>query len=460
MELPQAVQDIHLYSGSLTGYIILSIILVLINAFLSASELAISSADQNLLEEKSSDGDIRAKKILLILENQTKFLSVMHLVSTLVSFLNVTLTALLISPRLALYFNKINIPYPLLLAQILVTLILTLVIIIFGELIPRRIAFGNIESFAKFSIGFVSLIIFIFKPIVWLISGITKVFMKILGIETDELDSKITINDIKSLVQLGHSQGVIDKVESEMINSVISFDETYAEEIMTPRTEVFMIDINDEFVNYKDDMMSLKYSRIPVYEDDVDNIKGILYLKDYLLESYSVGFENVDIKKILKPAYFVPERKNINELFSELQTNNKYMALLIDEYGGFAGIVTMEDLIEEIVGNIDDEYDYDEPELIEISDDVYKVVASISIKDFNNQTGSQIDDDSEDYDTIGGFIIYHLGYIPEDGEKPSFDFENLRVEVLEVKDKRIVEAKITVFDEFTHKKEDGENEDK
>lgn len=120
----------------------------------------------------------------------------------------------------------------------------------------------------------------------------------------------------------------------------------------------------------------------------------------------------------------------------------------------------MEDLIEEIVGNIDDEYDYDEPELIEISDDVYKVVASISIKDFNNQTGSQIDDDSEDYDTIGGFIIYHLGYIPEDGEKPSFDFENLRVEVLEVKDKRIVEAKITVFDEFTHKKEDGENEDK
>ncbi|MFM1534106.1 hemolysin family protein [Helcococcus ovis] len=460
MELPQAVQDIHLYSGSLTGYIILSIILVLINAFLSASELAISSVDQNLLEEKSSDGDIRAKKILLILENQTKFLSVMHLVSTLVSFLNVTLTALLISPRLALYFNKINIPYPLLLAQILVTLILTLVIIIFGELIPRRIAFGNIESFAKFSIGFVSLIIFIFKPIVWFISGITKVFMKILGIETDELDSKITINDIKSLVQLGHSQGVIDKVESEMINSVISFDETYAEEIMTPRTEVFMIDINDEFVNYKDDMMSLKYSRIPVYEDDVDNIKGILYLKDYLLESYSVGFENVDIKKILKPAYFVPERKNINELFSELQTNNKYMALLIDEYGGFAGIVTMEDLIEEIVGNIDDEYDYDEPELIEISDDVYKVVASISIKDFNNQTGSQIDDDSEDYDTIGGFIIYHLGYIPEDGEKPSFDFENLRVEVLEVKDKRIVEAKITVFDEFTHKKEDGENEDK
>ncbi|MFM1515549.1 hemolysin family protein [Helcococcus ovis] len=460
MELPQAVQDIHLYSGSLTGYIILSIILVLINAFLSASELAISSVDQNLLEEKSSDGDIRAKKILLILENQTKFLSVMHLVSTLVSFLNVTLTALLISPRLALYFNKINIPYPLLLAQILVTLILTLVIIIFGELIPRRIAFGNIESFAKFSIGFVSLIIFIFKPIVWFISGITKVFMKILGIETDELDSKITINDIKSLVQLGHSQGVIDKVESEMINSVISFDETYAEEIMTPRTEVFMIDINDEFVNYKDDMMSLKYSRIPVYEDDVDNIKGILYLKDYLLESYSVGFENVDIKKILKPAYFVPERKNINELFSELQTNNKYMALLIDEYGGFAGIVTMEDLIEEIVGNIDDEYDYDEPELIEISDDVYKVVASISIKDFNNQTGSQIDDDSEDYDTIGGFIIYHLGYIPEDGEKPSFDFENLRVEVLEVKDKRIVEAKITVFDEFTHKKEDGENEGK
>ncbi|MFM1539584.1 hemolysin family protein [Helcococcus bovis] len=460
MELPQAAQEIHLYSGSLTGYIILSIVLVIINAILSAAELAISSVDQNLLEEQSSDGDNRAKKILSVLEKQSKFLSVIHLVSTLVSFLNVTMTAVLITPRLALYFNKLNIFYPLFIAQILVTLILTLIIIIFGELIPRRIAFGNIENVARSTIGFVSLLVFIFKPIVWLISGITKLFMKILSIETDELDSKITINDIKSLVQLGHSQGVIDKVESEMINSVISFDETYAEEIMTPRTEVFMIDINDEFVNYKNDMMSLKYSRIPVYDDDVDNIKGILYLKDYLLESYSVGFENVDIKKILKPAYFVPERKNINELFSELQTNNKHMALLIDEYGGFAGIVTMEDLIEEIVGNIDDEYDYDEPEIEEVSDDVYKVIASISIKDFNSQTGSQINDDSEDYDTIGGFIIYHLGYIPEDGEKPSFNFENLRVEVLEVKDKRIMEAKITVFDEFTHKKEDEENENK
>ncbi|MFM1525085.1 MULTISPECIES: hemolysin family protein [Helcococcus] len=460
MELPQAAQEIHLYSGSLTGYIILSIVLVIINAILSAAELAISSVDQNLLEEQSSDGDNRAQKILSVLEKQSKFLSVIHLVSTLVSFLNVTMTAVLITPRLALYFNELNIFYPLFIAQILVTLILTLIIIIFGELIPRRIAFGNIENVARSTIGFVSLLVFIFKPIVWLISGITKLFMKILSIETDELDSKITINDIKSLVQLGHSQGVIDKVESEMINSVISFDETYAEEIMTPRTEVFMIDINDEFVNYKNDMMSLKYSRIPVYDDDVDNIKGILYLKDYLLESYSVGFENVDIKKILKPAYFVPERKNINELFSELQTNNKHMALLIDEYGGFAGIVTMEDLIEEIVGNIDDEYDYDEPEIEEVSDDVYKVIASISIKDFNSQTGSQINDDSEDYDTIGGFIIYHLGYIPEDGEKPSFNFENLRVEVLEVKDKRIMEAKITVFDEFTHKKEDEENENK
>lgn len=460
MELPQAAQEIHLYSGSLTGYIILSIVLVIINAILSAAELAISSVDQNLLEEQSSDGDNRAKKILSVLEKQSKFLSVIHLVSTLVSFLNVTMTAVLITPRLAMYFNELNIFYPLFIAQILVTLILTLIIIIFGELIPRRIAFGNIENVARSTIGFVSLLVFIFKPIVWLISGITKLFMKILSIETDELDSKITINDIKSLVQLGHSQGVIDKVESEMINSVISFDETYAEEIMTPRTEVFMIDINDEFVNYKNDMMSLKYSRIPVYDDDVDNIKGILYLKDYLLESYSVGFENVDIKKILKPAYFVPERKNINELFSELQTNNKHMALLIDEYGGFAGIVTMEDLIEEIVGNIDDEYDYDEPEIEEVSDDVYKVIASISIKDFNSQTGSQINDDSEDYDTIGGFIIYHLGYIPEDGEKPSFNFENLRVEVLEVKDKRIMEAKITVFDEFTHKKEDEENENK
>ena len=181
---------------------------------------------------------------------------------------------------------------------------------------------------------------------------------------------------------------------------------------------------------------------------------GILYIKDYLLEAYNKGFENVDIRSIIKPAYFIPERKNINELLTELQTQNRHMAVLIDEYGGFTGIVTMEDLLEEIVGEIDDEYDIDDPELQKIDDNTYSVKASISIKDFNYETGTKIDEEADEYDTMGGFIIYQLGYIPEDGEKPLIKLEQLEIQVTEVKDKRILYAIVKVINEAKLKKEE------
>ena len=208
-----------------------------------------------------------------------------------------------------------------------------------------------------------------------------------------------------------------------------------------------MIDINEPFEEYLDEMLNLKYSRIPVYEDEVDNIIGILYLKDYLLASYNSGFENVDIREILKPAYFVPERKNVNDLFSELQTNNRHMALLIDEYGGFSGIVTMEDLIEEIVGEIDDEYDHDEPEINQITDEIWMAKGSSSIKEINYKLDLKLDEKTEDYDTLGGLLIFLLGHVPEDGEQLTVQFQNIIFEILEVAERRIQEVKITVLEE-------------
>lgn len=454
MDTPQAAQDVDLGSGNLVGQLILIVILTMVNAFFAASEMAMVSVDQNRLKHDAEDGDKKAENILSLLKDQSNLLSVIQVAITLAGFLNSASAATGISVRLGLAMSNWGVPYSSTVAQILITLILSFITIVFGELIPKRIAIVKSEEFARSAVGTISFVNKLFKPFVWLLSKTTNVFLNLFGIKAEDMEARITINDIKSLVQQGHTQGIIDAVESEMINSVINFDETYAEEIMTPRTEVFMIDINDEFIEYKEDMLSLKYSRIPVYNEDVDNIIGILYLKDYLLEAYIVGFENVNIRKIMKPAYFVPERKNINELFGELQTNNRHMALLIDEYGGFAGIVTMEDLIEEIVGNIDDEYDHDEPEIRKVSDDIYEVKASISIKDFNYETGSKIDEDSDDYDTIGGLIIYLLGYIPNDGETPKVEHDNLSIEVLDVKDKRVNEARITVYDDFTHKRED------
>lgn len=460
MDIPLAV-DVPLdSSGNLVGQLILIVVLTLVNAFFSAAEMAMVSVNQNKLKHDSEDGDKVAAKILRLLDDQSNLLSVIQVAITLAGFLNSASAATGISLKLADLMLQAGIPYSATIAQLVITLILSFVTIVFGELVPKRLAIAKSEKLARLAVTPVSIANIIFKPFVVLLSATTNLVLKIFGISSDDIESKITLNDIRSLVQLGKSQGVLDPVESEMINSVISFDETTAEEIMTPRTEVFMVDVNDEFSDYKEEMLSLKYSRIPVYDTDVDNIVGLLYLKDYLLEGYIKGFENIDIRKIMKPAYFVPERKNINELFNELQSNNRHIALLIDEYGGFAGLVTMEDLIEEIMGDIDDEYDHDEPDLEVLGDDVYKVKASISIREFNYQTGSEIDEDSEDFDTIGGYIIFLLGYIPEDGEVIKLSPDNLDIEVLEVKDKRIIQCVITVYDKFTNKRPELENLDK
>lgn len=459
MDIPLAVEVPVDSSGNLIGQIILIVILTLINAFFSASEMAMVSVNQNKLQHDAEDGDKVAARILKHLDNQSNLLSVIQVAITLAGFFNSAAAATGISLRLAGWMALRGIPYSQTIAQVVITIILSFITIVFGELVPKRLAIARSEKLARLAVKPISIANFLFKPFVFLLSTTTNLVLKLFGISGDDVDAKITINDIRSLVQLGHSQGVIDQAESEMINSVISFDETTAEEIMTPRTEVFMIDINDDFEEYKEEMMSLKYSRVPVYEDDIDKIIGVLFLKDYLLESYQKGFENVSIRDILKPAYFVPERKNINELFTELQTNNRHMALLIDEYGGFVGIVTMEDLVEEIMGDIDDEYDDEEQELVKVADDVYEVKASISVRDFNYLTGSEIDEENEDFDTIGGYIIYLLGYIPEEDETPKLSDSNLDIEVLEVKEKRITKARITVYDDFTNLRPEGEDED-
>lgn len=447
MDIPQAPTNLSInFSGSFIEQLLLIIIFILIIAFMSAFKIAIMSLDQNKLEIEAKEGNSISKGILSLLKNQAKLLSVIQIVIAFSSFFIVNISMDDIYLTLSTWLNRIGIDIPSLLINVGIIIFLVSIIMILGELIPKRLVINHSEKFSRFAYRFVSLVILIFTPLVYILSGITNLFLRIFRIKPEEMESKITINDIKSLVQLGHSQGIIDEAESEMINSVISFDQIHAQEIMTPRTEVFMIDIEDDFSYYKEDMMSLKYSRIPVYEEDIDNIIGILYLKDLLLASYTYGFENVDIRNILRPAYFVPENKNINELFSDLRLNNRHMAVLIDEYGGFSGIVTMEDLLEEIVGNISDEYDQEDPEIINLDDNRYRVKASMTIKDFNLKTGSNIEENNEEFDTLGGYIIYLMGYIPEDGQKPCLETENLNIKVIEVKDKRIINAEIIVYD--------------
>ncbi|WP_099203003.1 hemolysin family protein [Miniphocaeibacter massiliensis] len=433
---------------SVTMQILVLILLTTINAFFAASEMAMVSVDKKKLSNMAEDGNRRAKTLLKLLSEPSRFLSTIQVGITLAGFFAAGSASRGLSEDLGKFLGDFGIPYATNISFLSVTIILAFFNLVFGELVPKRIALLNAEKFSILAIPFVSLVAKFMKPFVWLLSATTNGVLRILGQKTEGVEEKVTLEEIKSMVEVGQEQGVINPVEREMIDSVIGFDDKLAEDIMTARTEVFMIDADSEVDEYIGEMMELKYSRIPVYEDDIDNIIGILYIKDYLKEAFIHGFENVDIRKILKPAYFVPERKNINDLFLELQEGKKHMAILIDEYGGFSGIVTMEDLIEEIMGDIDDEYDHDEPDIKIIDPQTFHVKGSVSIKELNSKVGSKFDEDTEDYDTLGGLLIFHLGYIPSDGETQTLVIDRINFYIEEVKDKRIQFVKITLPEDF------------
>lgn len=305
----------------------------------------------------------------------------------------------------------------------------------FGSIKPDK----NVNSLKFVIYLFVLIIMPIYKTEKWLKNTIIEIF------KLPDLKPVVTIDQITSMVELGEEQGILNSAEKEMIDGVMGFNSRVAEEIMTPRTEVFMVDINKKPEEYMDELAEYRYSRIPVYDDDIDNIVGVIYLKDIFKVVYKEGIKNLDIKKLIKPAYFVPERKNIHMLFQEMQREQRHLSLLMDEYGGFSGIVTMEDLTEEIMGDIDDEFDNDEPDVYALTTNEAVVQGSTSIKDINDMLGTHFPEDM-DYDTISGFIINKLGYIPNTNRISEIEFENANIKILEVEDRRIKKVKITLID--------------
>ena len=337
-------------------------------------------------------------------------------------------------------FRRYNIAYSDEIALIIVTVVLAYVTLLFGELYPKRVALQKAETIAMFSVRPIVLISKITMPFIKFLSVSTNFLISLTGMKVDGLEEKVSKEEIKSLVEVGEEHGVINETEKEMINSIFEFDDKLADEVMTARTDVYLININKPLSTYLDDLIRENYSRIPVYEDDIDNIIGVLYMKDFVNEAYKYGFENVDIRKILQEPYFVPETKNIDTLFKELKTAKIHMAILIDEYGGFSGVVTIEDLIEEVMGDIDDEYDDYEPEIKKIDNNTYIANGLLSIDDLNDFLGINLV--SEDCDTISGFLINILGRIPEETEKRTIEYESILFKIEKVKEKRIEEIKI------------------
>ena len=260
--------------------------------------------------------------------------------------------------------------------------------------------------------------------------------------------------EVMSILEEGQGNGEIREEGKKMINAIFAFDDKLAHEIMTPRTDVFMIDIQDPIDEFIEDLMRLQYSRIPVCDGDSDNIIGILHVKDYMIKAYQDGFENVDIRSILRKAYFVPETKKIDTLFFELQKTKQHIAILIDEYGGFAGIVTMEDIIEEVMGDIDDEYDEEETEIVKVDENTYMIDGNTDLDDINDELGLELV--SENSETLGGFIIELLGDLPDEEEKEDkvIEYENLVFKIESVKDRRIEKVKLSITPESSNGSEE------
>ncbi len=430
----------------------LILILIIINAFFSSAEMAIISLNKNKLntiiddatEENSSTNKVKKAKILLkLLKEPSKFLATIQVGITLAGFLASASAATSISKYIEIFFKRLNIPKSSSVALFLTTLLLSYLTLVFGELLPKRIALGNSEKIALFSIKPIIIFMKISLPFVNILTYSTNFLLKILGIDYKNIEEKISEEEIKKMIDLGEETGVFNSTEKEMINSIFDFDNTLAKEIMTPRTSVFAMDINDSPKRLINNMLEERYSRVPIYEDDTDNIIGILHIKDMFSIINKENIKKEDLINILRAPYFIPETKAIDSLFKEMQTNKSYISILIDEYGGFSGIVTMEDLIEEVMGNIFDEYDEDNTEeIIKINANTFLLDASITIDNLNEKLNLELP--SENFDTLGGFILDITGAIPKCNVSSQIEYNNLIFKIEKVSNNRIEKIKLYI----------------
>ncbi|WP_446898667.1 hemolysin family protein [Clostridium sp. LBM24168] len=422
-------------------------ILIILNAFFSAAEIAIVSVNKSKIRILADKGNKKAQLLLDLMKEPNRFLATIQDIITLAGFLASALSATSLSQPLAVLLNKLNVPSSDEVAIILGTIILSYFTLVFGELFPKKIALQNSEKMA----------LFVVKPLLWT-SMVTFPFDKILTlsinilskvtkIKSTNIKDNISIEEIQLMIDAGEETGIINETEKEMINGIFKFDDTLAKNIMTPKVNVFALDVSTPIKEILSEVAKHQYSRIPIYENAIDNIIGILYMKDLFIEFHNGTLNHKSIRDLIRNAYFVPETKNIDELFEEMQLTNNHMSILIDEYGDFTGIVTIDDLIEEVMGNIPDEHDkYDtsnEP-IKKISSNTYIVDGLVPIDDINEEL--YIDLPSDVFDTVGGFVIDLLGHIPKHNEHSTLKYNNLIFKIKNVKEKRIDKVEIIIED--------------
>ena len=403
------------------------IALIFVASFLSILESTITKVKTLYKEEEYKKNTIISK----IANNTDHYYISIHFLKILV----VILISFQFYGNLILYLNFLN-NWQLAVSAV----VLTFLIISVCDIIPKKVALFN-EKKPSF-ITLIYIIALILFPISVFINFFNNLILKIFHSNSKEFEEKVSEEEIKALVETASEKGVFNDIEKEMINSIFSFDDITAKDIMISRKDTYKIDIDEPLNEYIDELLESYYTRIPVYKENIDDIIGILNIKDLILEARNVGFDNINIENLIQKPYFVPEMKNIDELFKEMQKNRNHMAILVDEYGGFSGIVTIEDLIEQIMGDINDEHDDEEESIKKLSDNVYLINGTTEIREVNKELDLELE--NENYDTISALVIENLGYIPEEGEKPSVTIDNLLFKVELVSDNRIEKLKLII----------------
>ena len=442
---------------SVPRQLLIQAIFIAINAIFAALEMAMVSLSTTRLKMLEEEGDKAAIRLLKMLENPAGFLSAIQVAISLSGFLGSAFAADSLSEPLTDWFISLGltmISYQTLnsISVVIITIILTLVTIIFGELVPKRIAQQKSYEVAKVFMKLLMVISTILKPIIWFTSSTTNLILRILHLKTSSEDESVSEAEIRMMVDAGSDNGTIEEDEKEMIQNIFEFNDIKVSEIMTRIGDVNYFSVDDDEETIIRTIKESGNSRYPVYEDDINNIIGILNARDFFI-NINDG-RRKSLREMLRSAYFVPESIKADQLFSDMQKKKVHIAIVIDEYGETRGIVTLEDLLEEIVGNIYDEFDEAEaPEIEKIGENRWRVSGSLSIEDLEDELGIDIPDD-RDYGTVGGMVFSCLHEIPEDGQTFTVEIHDLRITVTKVEDKRIAQAEIEKIEKDEASEED------
>ncbi|ASL51794.1 TPA_asm: HlyC/CorC family transporter [Listeria monocytogenes] len=418
--------------------LILIVVLTMLNAFFASAEMALVSLNKNRVKSQAETGDKKAVMLAKLVDDPSKFLATIQVGITLAGFFSSASAATSIATRLESVFGGSSFAKEL--SIIVVTIVLSYITLVFGELYPKRLALQKSEKIARVSVRPIMAVGVVLRPFVKFLSFSTDMLVKLTRMEKNTDNEKMTREEMQLLIETGRRDGVIEVEELQMLRGVFEMDNKYAREVMVPRTDAFMIDAETESEELCDALLSENFSRVPVFTGDQDSVLGILHMKDFFAEARKSGFENIDVKALVKDAYFAQETMFIDDLLKNMQRTRNQMAILMDEYGGVAGIVTVEDLLEEIVGEIDDENDVFSDEVKKIDETTFIVEGRMPLDDFNEMFHVELP--SRGVDTVAGFVLTLTGTIPEEDDKVVVEYGTLRFTVEEMNDARLVSVRV------------------